>query len=135
MASIVDAVSAWAENNSIGYYTSVDVIRTVMLELGISDSEFSDDEIAWIRNSAIEAVYEKKRDAAKGAIKTLTDLMNRSDGTIVKEATLSAHPYLLNELIWTLLSAIKQKCMFCEGHWDGRIAISLREFIEQHVVE
>ena len=122
----------WAEVNNLGPWVSVATIREIIADCeGLEDWQ-SDEEVEELRNVVIQIGLLKKVKEVKEAMDMLTSMANRGEQDTLVQGMIGQHPYLLNELIWTLLKATKLQCG--RGQWDGRIAPPLQSFIDEYVV-
>lgn len=134
MRNAIEVLEDWSHTHYLGNHTSLSTIREVLVGTeAVSQSELDDDEqLSFIRDFAVQRIREKKVEAARDAVKTLTDLINRGSHEEVIEGMQGHHAYLVNELIWDLLKATKQRCKV-GGFWDGRIAPNLAAFMDEWV--
>lgn len=117
----------WASGHYLTNTTPIDKIREIV------GGDWSDDDLAMLRDLAIDRVHQTKVDAARAAMDTLTSLLNRGDMDALRQGMMGQHPYLLNELVWTLFQVVQKQCGR-DGSWDGRITHTLAKFIDEYCV-
>lgn len=123
------------ETGKLHDWTTVSQLKGLIAEAN-DFQEYSDDDLDLILASAKKGMRQKQVDTLSEAFSVLADFVNRmgSDKSIVADAMRGVHPYLLNELILSLLAGTKKKCRYGDGSWDGRISITLQDYMDQYIV-
>jgi hypothetical protein len=129
----VEALNQWARAHTLGPWVSTGTIREIIAGAQGADQWQTEDDLALLRDAVVAGIRKAKVEQVREAMEGLATLANRSEEDILVEGMRGQHPYLLNELIFTLLKAAKEQC--CHGgEWDGRIALPLQRFIDEFVV-
>ena len=128
----VEAINQWAKTHTLGPWVNTGTIREIIAGAQGADQWQTEDELALLRDAVVAGIRRAKVEQVREAMEGLATLANRSENDILVEGMRGQHPYLLNELIFTLLKATKEQC--CRGEWDGRIAPPLQRFIDEFVV-
>lgn len=128
----VEAINQWAKTNTLGPWVGSEKIREIIANSHGADQWQTDEELALLRDAVLAGIRQSKISQVREAMEQLTTLANRNEMDILVEGMCGQHPYLLNELIFTLLKATKRQCG--RGQWDGRIAPPLQKFIDEFVV-
>lgn len=128
----VEAINQWAKTHNLGPWVSTGTIREIIAGARGADQWQTEDELVLLRDAVVAGIRRAKVEQVREAMEGLATLANRSENDILVEGMRGQHPYLLNELIFTLLKATKEQCG--RGEWDGRIAPPLQRFIDEFVV-